>query len=165
MSPWLRAGLVGAVTLAVLNLLGLIPLACMGLVSCGLVLVAYVPIGALAAHWMPPVREVGRAAGYGAIAAVLAALVGGIVYMMVAYLQVAAVDPAEVMSVIPPDMLSQLQEAWQEAGLDPQMLPEFVASPMGALLSGSMCCTGGLILGSILGAIGGATYASIRPED
>jgi hypothetical protein len=164
MSPWLRAGLVGSVTLAVLNLLGLIPIPCMGLVSCGLVLVAYVCIGALAAHWTPPVREVGRAAGYGAIAAVLAALVGGIVYMVVAYMQVAAVDPAELMSVIPPDMLSQLEQAWVEAGLDPQMLPEFVAGPTGALLSGSICCAGGLILGSALGAIGGAIYASLRPE-
>ena len=157
MSPWLKAGLVGAAILVVLNLLGLIP--CVGFLTCILGLVAYAGIGALAAYWMPPVREAGPAAGQGALAAVIAALVGGVVNMIAMFIQSSALSSAELLSQFPPDTMRQLEQA----GLDPGMLDTFVG-PTGAILSGSMCCVGGLVLAAILGALGGAIFAGIKAD-
>jgi hypothetical protein len=157
MSSWLKAGLVGGAVLVVLNLLGLIPP--VGLVCCFLGLVAYAGIGALAAFWMPPIRQAGPAAGQGALAAVVAALIGGIVNTIVWLIQSAIVGTADVLNQVPPDLLRQ----FQEAGGDPQILNTF-AGPLGAAFGGSCCCLGGLILAAILGAIGGAIYAGIKPD-
>jgi hypothetical protein len=157
MSPWLKAGLVGGAVLVVLNLLGLIPL--LGIVCCLLGLVAYAGVGALAAYWMPPVREAGPAAGQGALAAVVAALIGGIVNTIAWLVQAALIPAADVLTQVPPELLQQ----FQDAGGDPQMLNMF-AGPMGAAFGGSCCCLGGLILAAILGAIGGAIYAGIKPD-
>jgi hypothetical protein len=63
------------------------------------------------------------------------------------------------MSQIPLETLRQLEQA----GVDLQMF-EGLAGPVGALAGGSMCCLGGLFLAAILGAIGGAVFASVRPE-
>jgi hypothetical protein len=156
MKPWLKASLIGAAVLVVLSLLSLIP--CAGLVTCCLMPVAYAGIGVLAAYWMPPVRLAGPAAGQGALAAVLAALVGGIVNTVLLSVQAAVVDSAQILSQIPPETLRQLEQA----GLDPQMFEQF-AGPGGALFGGSVCCGGGLVLAAILGAIGGAVYASVQP--
>ena len=157
MSPWLKAGLVGAAILVVLNLLGFIPI--VGVVCCLLGLVAYAGIGALAAFWMPPERLVGPAAGQGALAAALAALVGGIVNTIAMAIQSAIVGTADLLSQIPPEYLRQLQEA----GGDPQMLNTF-AGPGGMAFFGSCCCLGGILFAAILGAIGGAIYAGIKPD-
>jgi hypothetical protein len=157
MSSWLKAGLVGGAVLVVLNLLGLIPL--VGIVCCFLGLVAYAGIGALAAYWMPPVREAGPAAGQGALAAVVASLIGGIINTIVWLIQSALVPTADVLSQIPPELLQQLQDA----GGDPQMFNTF-AGPLGAAFGGSCCCLGGVILAAILGAIGGAIYAGVKPD-
>jgi hypothetical protein len=154
MSPWLKAGLIGGVVLIVLNLLGLIP--CVGLVTCVLGLLAYAGIGILAAYWMPPVRMAGQAAGQGALAAVLAALIGGIVNTIVVVIQMAVTDTSAILAQIPDDALQQLYDA----GVDPGTF----VGPVGGILGGSMCCVGGLILAAILGAIGGAVFAAIRPD-
>lgn len=158
MSPWLKAGLVGAAVLVVLNLLGFIP--CVGVCTCFIGVLAYAGVGALAAFWMPPVREAGSAAGQGALAAILASLVGGVVNTIVILVQTASMGPEEILSQIPPEMLQQ----FEQAGMDPRLLETF-AGPTGGLLSGSMCCVGGLILAAILGAIGGAVYAGIQPGE
>jgi hypothetical protein len=157
MSNWLKAGLVGAAVLVVLDLLGLIP--CVGLLTCLLGLVVYAAIGALAAYWMPPARVAGPAAGQGALAAVVAALIGGAVNSVILLIQAAALGPGRILSQIPPQTITQLEQA----GLDPHMLDTF-AGPAGAALGGSICCIGGLILAAILGAIGGAVYAAIQPD-
>ncbi len=154
MSPWLKAGLIGGLILVGLNLLGLIP--CVGALTCGLGILAYAGIGALAAYWLPPVREAGQGAGQGALAAMLAAVIGGIVNTIVATIQMALTDTAAVLSQIPPDVLRQLQEA----GVDPSMF----VGPTAGVMFGSMCCVGGLVIAAILGAIGGAVLAAIRPE-
>lgn len=154
MSPWLKAGLIGGVVLIVLNLLGLIP--CVGVVTCILGLLAYVGIGILAAYWMPPLREAGPAAGQGALAAVLAALMGGIVNMIVTVIQLSITDTAAILSQFPDDFLQPMYDA----GLDPGVL----VGPTGGIISGSLCCIGGLILAAILGAIGGAVYAAIKSD-
>lgn len=154
MSPWLKAGLVGAAVLVVLNLLGLIP--CVGFITCILGLLAYAGIGVLAAYWMPPVREAGAAAGQGALAAALAALIGGVVNAIVSTIQLAVADTSTILSQLPAESLQQLQEA----GVDPSI---FTGPGFGAAV-GSACCLVGLILAAILGAVGGAVYAGIKPD-
>ncbi len=157
MSPWLKAGLIGAAILVVLNLLGIIP--CVGVITCILGLLAYIGIGALAAYYMPPLRDAGAAAGQGALAAVLAAAIGGVVNTIVGVVRMAVVDSAQVMAQIPPETLRQLEEA----GIDPQIFEQFTG-PGGAVISGSVCCLISLLIAAGLGAIGGAIYASMRQE-
>ena len=41
---------------------------------------------------------------------------------------------------------------------------ETMLGPAGAMLSGSLCCVGGLIFAAILGAVGGALFAAIKPD-
>lgn len=154
MSTWLKAGLIGAAVLVALNLLGLIP--CVGFFTCIIGLLAYAGIGALAAYWLPPVRESGPAAGQGAAAAVLAALIGGLVNMILTSVQMALVDTSAILSQLPAESLRQLEMA----GIDPSMF----TGPTAGLFYGSTCCLGGLILAAILGAIGGAIYAGIKPD-
>lgn len=154
MSPWLKAGLVGAAILIVLNILGLIP--CVAFFTCILGLVAYAGIGALAAFWMPPLREAGAAAGQGAAAAVLAGLVGGLVNMVITSLQLALTDSAAILSQIPPESLRQMEEV----GMDPAMF----TGPVFGLLAGGGCCLAGVILAAVLGAIGGAIFAAVKAD-
>jgi len=157
MSPWLKAGLIGAVVLVVLDLLGLIP--CVGLIACGLGLVVYAGIGALTAYWMPPTRLAGQAAGQGALAATLAALISGVVNIVLIVVQATVMGTDRILSQIPAEMLEQLEQS----GVDPAAF-EQLAGPVGATIGGTLCCVGGLILAAILGAIGGAVLAAIRPD-
>jgi hypothetical protein len=161
MRSWLKAGLIGGAILFVLNLLGFIP--CVGLITCFLGLFIYVGIGALAAHYMPPIRETGAAAGEGALAAVVAALIGGIVNAVVTVAQAALVGPGQVMTQLPPETLRQLEQA----GMDPQMfeqIAEMSAGVGGAALCGSACCLIGLLIAAALGAAGGAIYAAMQSD-
>jgi hypothetical protein len=154
MSPWLKAGLIGAAVVTVLNLLGLIP--CVGVVTCMLGLLVYVGVGALAAYWIPPLRLAGPAAGQGALAAVLAALIGGIVNVIIITVQMAITDTASILSQIPAETMQQLEQA----GIDPSML----VGPGAGVMIGSVCCLGGLIFAAILGAIGGAIFAAVKSD-
>jgi hypothetical protein len=156
MPSWLRAGIVGAAVLIVLDLLGLIP--CVGLITCILGLFAYPAIGALAAYWLPPVRDAGQGAGQGALAALVAALASGLVNTILFLIQASAMGSAQILSQVPAETLRQLEEA----GIDPSFLDTF-AGPVGALIGGGTCCAGGLIVGAVLGAIGGALFAALRP--
>jgi hypothetical protein len=154
MSSWLKAGLIGAAVLVALNVLGLIP--CVGLFTCIFGLLVYGGIGVLAAYWLPPVREAGAAAGQGAAAAVVAALIGGLVNMVLTSVQMALVDTSAILSQVPAESLRQLEMA----GIDPAIF----TGPTAGMFYGGGCCLGGLILAAILGAIGGAVYAGIKPD-
>jgi len=154
LSPWLKAGLIGALIVIVLMLLTLIP--CVGLISCFLSLLAYAGIGALAAYWLPPPRQAGTGAGQGALAAMLAAFAGGIVYTIITTIQVAATDSALLLSQMPADSLEQLRQA----GMDPSM---FTSPGFGAGM-GSICCLASIVLAALLGAVGGAVMASIKAD-
>lgn len=154
MSPWIKAGLVGAAIVVVLHLLGLIP--CVGLITCGLSLLVYAGVGALAAYWMPAPRDAGGAAGQGALAGMLAGLIGGIIYAILATVQVALTDTSAVLSQLPPESLEQLRQA----GIDPNSL---MGPGLGAF-TGSICCLGGLFFAAILGAIGGAIFAAMKRD-
>ena len=162
MPSWLKAGLVGGVALSVIYLVLTFFAQTTGL-GCGfalLALLAFAGAGALAAFWIPPVREVGPAAGQGAAAAVIAQLIGGIVFTILTAIQFSTIDTAEVISSMDPALLDQLSQA----GWDPQAF-ETMLGPASALLAGSFCCVGGLIFAAILGAVGGALLAAIKPED
>jgi hypothetical protein len=154
MSPWLKAGLVGAAVLVVLDLVGLIPCACF--VTCILIPLTYAGTGVLTAYWMPPTRDAGAAAGQGALAGVIAALIGGLVNILVLSVQGAIVGVDQALSQIPPEFMDQIDAA----GLDPSLF----AGPTGGAISGSLCCGGGLLLAAILAAIGGAIYAAVKPD-
>lgn len=154
MSSWLKAGLVGGAVLIVLDLLGLIP--CVGVVTCILGLLVYIGVGVLAAYWMPPTRMAGTAAGQGAMAAALAALIGGVVNTIITTAQLALTDTSAILSQLPADQLQQLREA----GIDPSMF----AGPGAGVAVGSLCCLTGLILAAILGAVGGAVFAGLKPD-
>lgn len=161
MSSWLKAGLIGGAVLAFIGLLLTFFGQSVGL-GCGftlLALLAFAGTGALTAYWMPPIREAGRAAGQGAGAAVLAQAIGGIAFTIFGFIQTSLVDTADVISTIDPALLDQMVEM----GVDVQVL-ESMLGPAGALLSGSFCCVGGLIFAAILGAVGGALYAAIKPD-
>ena len=162
MPSWLRAGLVGGVALVFIYLV-LTFLAQTAGLGCGfafLALLAFAGAGALAAYWIPPLREVGPAAGQGALAAVIAQLIGGVVFTILIVIQFSLIDTAEVISSMDPALLDQLAEV----GWDAQAL-ETTLGPASAVLSGSFCCVGGLIFAAILGAVGGALMAAIKPED
>lgn len=163
MSPWLKAGLIGGAVLIVLSLLGLIPFLCLGCIVLVLEFLVYAGTGALAAHWMQPTRDAGSAAGQGALAAGVAALIGGVVDTIISLIRAAVVGTGEVMSQIPPETFQQLKDA----GIDPQAfesMMETFAGTGGALLCGSICCVIGLLIAAALGAVGGAIYTAMRPD-
>ncbi len=157
MQPWLKAGGIGAVILAILALVSLIP--AVGLLCCLAWPVVYAGVGILAASNVPPVRDAGRGAGQGALAAVLASFVGGIVLTIVDVVQSTALTAAQVQSLIPPQLLQQ----YEAAGGNPAVLQQ-LAGPGGVALGGGLCCGVGLVVAAIVGAIGGAIYAGVKPQ-
>jgi hypothetical protein len=161
MSSWLKAGLIGGAVLALLSILLTFLGQTLGL-ECAielLTLLVFAGIGALAAYWMPPIRQAGPAAGQGALAAVLAQLIGGIVLTILSVIRTSFVDTSAVISNLDPALLDSLVEM----GLDVQVV-ETMMGPAGAVLSGSLCCLGGLIFAAILGAVGGALFAAIKSD-
>jgi hypothetical protein len=151
----LKAGLVGAGVAVVLSLLGLVP--CLGCITGILALVWYVGVGVLAAYWMPPPRTAGSGAGAGALAALITAVVGGAVNMVVSAIQFSIMGGYEAMSrQIPPEALNQLRDA----GIDPSVF----AGIGGVLGIGAVCCLVGLVVAAVLGAIGGAVMAAAKAE-
>ena len=162
MPSWLKAGFVGGVALALIYLVLTFFAQTTGL-GCGfafLALLAFAGAGALAAYWMPPTREVGRAAGHGAAAATVGQLIGGVVFTILTVIQFSMIDTADVISSMDPTLLDQLAAAGYDLDAFETML-----GPASALLAGSFCCVGGLIFAAILGAVGGALLAAIKPED
>jgi hypothetical protein len=155
-SPALKAGLIGAVIVLVLNLIGVIPV--IGCIGLPLELLGYVVIGVLAALWMTPRRETGRAAGQGALAGLIAGAVSGIVRAILTpvTMQLSG-GTAAILSQVPPDSL----QALQQAGIDPNVV--FGGGTMAGLVL--VCCLPlGLLLGAGLGALGGLIYAAAKPE-
>jgi hypothetical protein len=154
MSSWIKAGLIGSLVLIVLNLVGMV--GCLFLITCILGLLVYAGIGALAAYWIPPVRDAGTGAGQGALAAGLAALIAGAVNTIFSTVQMQLADPATTLSLMPAESL----QAIEELGWDPTW---FTGAAAGAV-SGSMCCIAGLLLAAVLGAMGGAILAGVKPD-
>ena len=160
MSAWLKAGLVGVVIVVVLNLIGQVPF--LGCITALLTFVAYVVVGVLAASYMPPVRETGTAAGQGALAAIVTGLVGGLVSLVIGMLQAAmggAYQGTQLLSQIPPEIRHQLGDL----GINPELVTGF-GGIGAAAVCGSVCCLGSILFAAVLGAIGGAIYAAVKPD-
>ena len=155
-SPALKAGLIGAAIVLVLNLVGIIPV--IGCIGLPLELIAYIAIGALAGFWMVPPRATGRAAGQGALAGLIAGIASGIIRAILTPLSMKLSGGTSAMlSQLPPESLQQLQQA----GLDPNVI--FGGGTMAGLAL--VCCLPlGLLLGAGLGALGGLIFAAAKPE-
>jgi hypothetical protein len=152
----LKAGGVGAGVLLVLNLLGLIP--CVGCITLILSLLAYVGVGVLAALWMKPPRDGASGAKNGAVAALAAGLISGLVNMVLAGIQFSISGTSQMTEVInnlPPDQAAALAEA----GISPAALG------VGAVLGLSAgCCLLGILIAAGLGAAGGYFWGNSHPS-
>jgi len=160
MSAWLRAAFVGIAILIVLNLIGLIQF--LGCITAPLTLAAYVGVGVLAASYMPPKREAGTAAGQGALAAAVAGLGGGIVSLVIGLIRAgtgSAFRGSQLLSQLPPEV----RHSFRDLGISPELVTGF-GGIGGAAVCGSVCCLGGIVFSAILGAVGAAIYASVKPD-
>jgi hypothetical protein len=139
MSTWLKAGLIGGGVAAVLNLLGQIPI--VECITWILVLATYCGVGALAAYWMPPVREKGPAAKQGALAGLIATVIG--------------TGAGAIFGVIKTAIFggTAMPEGF-----------EMMAGVGGAVVFGLLVFVASLAIAPALGALGGLVYASVRPE-
>jgi hypothetical protein len=145
--------LIGAAILVVIKLIGIIPY--IGCVSLPLNLITYVGVGVLAAMYLPPLRTAWRGAGEGALAALIASLIGGITGMIIALAR-SSVTGAQAMAQLPPGVLDMVRES----GIS----PGFLFGVGGTSIFGSICCLSGILVAVALAAIGGAIYAAAKPE-
>jgi len=153
----LKAGVIGGVIVAVLQLVGLIPTVCLGCFVWIFTWITYLGAGALAAYWLPTPRTAGDGAGTGAIAGIVTAIIGGVFGMIVSGIQFAiSGGSAAIMAQIPQESLDMLRDA----GLDPATF-----TSLGFVLGASaLCCVVGIVLAAVLGAIGGAILAAAQKE-
>jgi len=164
MSAWLKAGLIGGAILFFIDLIGQIPFIC----CCAplLMLIVYVVVGVMAASFMPPPRDSGQAAGQGALAAVMASFIGGLINLIISVIRTAIWSTSQMGQVwtdIPPEVRFMLRDM----GLEPEVITDlsnFGAGIGGATVCYSICCLGGVIIAAILGAIGAAIYASTKSD-
>jgi len=156
----LKAGLIGGAIVAVLQLVGLVPIPCLGCAICLLVWAVYVGAGALAGYWLPAPRSVGDGVGAGAIAGVITGVVGGIFGMIASAVQFAFLGGAEVLAQLPPEVTDLLRDM----EVDPGMFSGEVASIGTVLGAGAICCVAGIVLAAVLGAVGGAVFAALQSE-
>ncbi|HJX37557.1 MAG TPA: hypothetical protein VJ714_03055 [Anaerolineae bacterium] len=160
MSGWLKAGVIGAVIVVVLKVLQVIP--CVNCCAIPAEWVAYGCIGALAAYWIRPVRTMGAGAGQGALAALIAAAIGGVIGIGVSVVGATVLAPMQesVLRQMPPEFFSQLAEA----GIDPSLITRTGGTTAETITSGVMCCGAGLVIAAVLGAVGGLVFAAVKPR-
>jgi hypothetical protein len=65
----------------------------------------------------------------------------------------------QMLRTLPPDVAHQ----FRDLGISPDVLAG--AGGIGAAaICGSVCCLGGIVFAAVLGAIGAAIYAAMKPE-
>jgi hypothetical protein len=148
-SNWLRAGLIGAAAALALQLLGIIP--CVGCVTWLFVYLAYGCAGALAAYWMPPLRQPGRVAGHGALAGAIAGAIGGAYGLLIVLVIPTVFLPLELLSF-----------AMEGTGVGPAALWETLAATLGSLTCGGGCYALGVGIAAGLGALGALSFAAMQ---
>lgn len=164
MSAWLKAGLIGGAILFVIDIIGQIPIIC----CCTplLMLIVYIVVGVMAASYMLPPRDTGKAAGQGALAAVVASVIGGafnLIFSLIRTVFWSTTQAGQVWTDIPPEVRYMLRDM----GLEPEFITEFsnfAAGIGGTTICGSICCLGGVIIAAMLGAIGAAIYAASKSD-
>lgn len=158
MSAWLKAGLIGGAVLFFLDILGQIPFVCC--CTAILMLVVYVVVGVMAASYMPPPRDTGKAAGQGALAAVVASFIGGLINLIISVIRTliwsSTTQYGQIWAQLPPEVRYQ----FRELGIGPDLL----GGIGGASICGSVCCLGGIFVAAVLGAIGAAIYAASKSD-
>jgi len=159
MSASLKAGLIGAGVAIVFSLLSLVP--CLGCIASLLALVLYVGVGVLAAAWMEPPRDAGKAAGSGAVAGLITALGGGLTTIAISALRFSLGNTQAMLQRQLRQLPPQLLEQWRDLGIDPRVL----ARPGWAVGGSAICCGLGMLLAAGLGAAGGAIYVSLSKGD
>lgn len=155
----LKAGGVGAGVLILLTLLGYIP--CVGCITFILSLIAYAGIGVLAAYWMTLPRTTGSGALNGALATGAAALIAGVIGLIINSLYFAITGSSQIAQAIaelPPEQM----QAMAQAGIDPTMFAGLGIA--GVLGIGTLCCGLWLVIAAALGAAGGAVWGSSHPN-
>jgi hypothetical protein len=160
MSGWLKAGVIGAVIVVVLKVLQIVP--CVNCCAIPAEWVAYGCIGALAAHWIVSGRTMGAGAGQGALAALVAAAIGGVIGIGVNVIGSRVMAPFQMAMLrqMPPEFFSQLRQA----GIDPSLITRVGGTTAETITGGAMCCGVGLVIGAALGAIGGLVFAAVKPQ-
>jgi hypothetical protein len=164
MSAWLKAGLIGGAILFILDIIGQIPIIC----CCTplLMLAAYIIVGVLAASYMPVPRDSGKAAGQGALAAVVASFIGGLINLIIGLIRTVFWSTTQV-GQIWTDLPHDVRYMLRDMGIEPEFINEvsnFGGSLVGTTICGSVCCLGGILIAAILGAIGAAIYASMKSD-
>lgn len=154
--PGLKAGLIGGLVLALVDLLGLVPV--VSCIAVPLQMLLFIGIGALAGYWLTPRRGGGPAAGQGAIAGLVAGAIGGIVNVVLAPVSLSMYGGSDaILRGFPPESL----QALQSAGIDPYAL---VSPGTMAGLTAVCCLPIALLFGAGLGALGGLILAGTKPE-
>ncbi|MEE9615542.1 MAG: hypothetical protein V3T90_00860 [Anaerolineae bacterium] len=153
----LKAGLIGAAVMLVMTLLSQIP--GVGCVCCGLNLLVYAVIGALAGFFLTPPRTAGTGAGAGAIAGLVSGAVSGVVSIIIMAIQMVRAGSGEIISYLDPQQIQQLIEL----GIDPEVFG-ILSGAGGVAIGGSLCCLAGLVIGAGIGAAGGAIFAAVKSD-
>ncbi len=156
MKAGLKAGGIGAAVGLVFGLLLMVPV--LGCICCLVFFLILIGAGILAAKFSPAPRSSGGTAGVGAIAGLLSGLGFGVGTTITDVVQASTGATA---AAIP-----QMMQFFQELGINiPSIDTSFAASTPGAVLSGSLCCIGALVIGAGLGAVGGAIGAAIFKQN
>ena len=111
MSAWLKAGLIGGAILFFVDIISQIPFVC----CCAplLMLAVYIGVGVLAASYMPPPRDTGKAAGQGALAAIIASFIGGFINLVISMIRTAfwtTTQVGQVWTDLPPEARQEARE-------------------------------------------------------
>jgi len=164
MSAWLKAGLIGGAILFFVDIIGQIPFIC----CCAplLMLAVYIAVGVMAASYMPLPRDTGKAAGQGALAAVIASFIGGLINLIISVIRAAIWSTSQVGQVWT-DLPLEVQFLLRDMGLEPEMVNElsnFAGGIGGTTVCGSICCLGGILIAAMLGALGALIYAAAKSD-
>jgi len=149
-----KAGLIGAAVVAVLTVLSVLlgrPSPVLGRVGGGLIALAYVGIGVLAAFFQTAPRSAGIGARAGALAGLIAGAGSGTVWVIAALVRMIQVSWDGLVPII------GLREVPPPADLG-------VTAEVLAILIGGVCGLTSLIAGAGLGALGGAILGAARPR-
>jgi len=164
MSAWLKAGLIGGVILFFLDIIGQIPILCCCIPL--LMLIVYIVVGVMAASYMLPPRDTGKAAGQGALAAVVASLIGGLINLIISVVRTlfwSTTQVGQIWTDLPPEARYMLRDM----GIEPEFFNQigsYAGGIAGTTVCGTICCLGGVIIAAMLGAIGAAIYASTKSD-
>ena len=151
----LKAGLIGLAVMVVISLINQLLLVeifaaqpILSFASCGVSMVLYVGIGALAGIFLTPPRTAGDGAKAGLIAGLISALVSVALGVLILVIRTNSGAP---LPGITPEQLQMMEEQGMDLGLI-------------TLISGSVGAVCGAGLGAGAAAGGGALLAAIKPD-